>query len=210
VIELEAIVDSRRLREAIEQAPRVMASYLRGGFIRMGRGYVKDFLTSTPVRLKKAPSSRGRHASLGRSDQWPVKTSARNTPLDELKTSIGTKSGIAKLLETGGTITPSGGRRLAIPLQKRRYRTPAEAQAKGAKLFPRNVGGRVFLFEQKGNAIVPVFLLADAVTIRPQLRFYSGWDSASAKEARVRRLGEELNRGIRRAFGEDSVKGGVG
>jgi len=202
---LDTLVDSKKLEQALKESPRVMRSYIKGGFLRVLRGFFKEFVAQSGVKLTKKSSNANRHAGLGRADQWRVK--ATGNTLDTIEGRIGTRSGIAKVLEKGGVIAARRGN-LAIPLQ-RQYRTPAEARAQGVKLFARQAGRRTIVYEKKGERVTPLFLLVPSVRIPARLYFFRTWESASAQASRVSRLSEELNRGLKKVFGDEAIKEGA-
>lgn len=199
MIALEMRIESAELQNALAYvAPGVMVRHLRTGMRQMLRDFHRDFVASSPVRLSK------KRGGLGSRGQWKVRATGRT--LDDLQVTIGTKSGIARVLELGATVEGKN-KLLAIPLGK--DQTPAGARARGAKLFARTVNGKVILFElRKGQAPLALFLLKKAIKIRPQLRFYATWERGGAHAARLQVLGERLTASLKESFGPEAVKAG--
>lgn len=196
---IEASVNSAELQAALRRAPDSIARFLRAGLRTMLRDFFSDFVRKSPVALTK------RKGGLARRGRWPIRVTGRTVA--DMQASIGTKSGIAKVLQLGWTIK-SPKKLLAIPLTKQ-FQTPSGAKSQGKKLFPRKVGSRVILFAKDGAKVVPLFVLLPEVKIPPQLRFYEEWDDTSAKAARMSKLAGSIGDALKETFGPEAVKEGV-
>ena len=192
---IEASVNSAELQAALAKAPDSIAAFLRRAFRTMLRGFFRDFVRNSPVNLTKGKGG------LARAGRWPIRVTGRTVAT--MEASIGTKSGVAKVLQLGWTIK-QGKHLLAIPLTTE-YATPSSAKAKGLKLFVVKIRGRAFLFAQKGAKAVPLFVLKPEVKIPPQLRFYEEWEDTGKKAQRINELGKSVTDALRAVFGVDAV-----
>lgn len=200
MIALEAQVNADELKAAIARAPEVMLRRLRDSALTVLRGFLRDFLATTPVRLGTGGGDGVHHPGLGRIDQWPIRASG-NT-INALRVRVSNSSPVAKTLQKGKTMQARRGS-LTIPLTKE-FRTVAEAIAAGKKLFARKVKRKTILFARDGKTIRPMFVLVAKVRIKAQLGFYEEWDGPR-QENRVEYIADQVTQGIREVFGPDAV-----
>jgi hypothetical protein len=209
LFDVTTTVNVEGINRGLSRAPAVMAEAVRDGLEHALLGFRKDFLANPGVKIK----TRGR--GLGNRRRWPVRVTGKS--LDKIIGTIGTKADVAGILERGGTITGKGGRMLALPLalalradgqKKREYASPERARAAGKRFIEIRRGNRVILYEltaKRGKVKGPAFLLVPRVTIPALLRFYSTWSSPPAMAARIRRLNQNIDKGLEKIFGPEAV-----
>jgi len=181
MVQLTTEIDKRQLDRAIKIAPRVLKFELADGMDRIGKGFLKRFRQQ---RLQGPPGVRGAsgHGLFG-----TFKRVFFVTPtIEGMGIEIFSNSKIAKLHETGGTVTDPGGGRLAIPLSARKQMFTARGKLRARYKQPRalkNVKrmrfkGNTFLARvtKRGQKILPLYVLKRQVRIKPRLGFYRTWD----------------------------------
>lgn len=127
--------------------------------------------------------------------------------LDQIKGETYTRSKMALAHERGGTITPTRGKALAIPIGgsllpsgkvRKEWRTPAKFRAAfpSRELIALGSAGKRVLYEArrtKGgrrrkregrDKLTPAFVLVPSVTLKPRLNFFKTWDQLSSDRGR--------------------------
>jgi hypothetical protein len=201
MVQLTTEIDKRALDRAIKIAPRVLKFELADGMDRIGKGFLKRFRQQ---QLQGPPGVRGAsgHGLFG-----TFKRVFFVSPtIEGMGIEIFSDSKIAKLHETGGTVTDPGGGRLAVPLSARKQMFTARGKLRSRYKQPRalkNVKrmrfkGKTFLARvtKRAQKILPLYVLKRQVRIPPRLGFYRTWDSLG--DYRINILNNSIDKALRK------------
>ena len=206
------------VRKALAVAPDIMFKAARKGLRNSSIDFEREMIGRMSAGLPPSASPTDgvsqRTGALKRSIQRRVK----GTSIGTLELTIGIGGANAPHAikqEIGGTITPSRGQFLAIPVGpsvtqtgKRRYSNFSQLHA-NTFLTPRRGGPGWNVLQRIGKKIQLVAVLVPSVTLRPLLGFQKTWKKHVPKI--FAEVDRELTKALKRAFrkGANDFAGGV-
>lgn len=197
--------NTKGFEKALEKAPRVLFVNMKETLKSTGRIFERELLKR---RMSGRPGLNRRSGALARSHTSTVK--GRSIKSLSMMSGIGGPAApYAGIQEEGGTVKPTKGRMLAIPLRQAKT-------AAGVARFksPRDVPGLFLVHTTSGNtilaldagrtkkgrvkkrtktsvgtfrssgSIIPMYLLVPSVTIPPRLKFFDTWNSLEDSRTR--------------------------
>ena len=182
---LDIKLDTRRLEKAIRSVPIALRQEFGKEFDHIQRSFLGTFYKT---RLKGPPGIRaygGRRGLFGTFNKSMIVSPS----IEGMGLEIFTHSKIAKIHETGGRVTATGGANLAVPLSdrtemftsrgklKKRYKDPSKLK----NTFEIVSRGKTFLAKNIGGEVKPLYVLKGHVRLKPRLEFYRTWDSMQNK-----------------------------
>ena len=181
---LDLELNTRKLEKAIRAVPIALRQELGKEFDHIQRSFLGTF---RKTRLKGPPGIRGD----GRKGLFGTftRTMLVSPTIEGMGLEIFTNSKIAKIHETGGRVTATGGANLAVPLSdrtemftsrgklKKRYKDPSKLK----NTFEIVSRGKTFLAKNIGGEVKPLYVLKSHVALKPRLEFYRVWDSMQNK-----------------------------
>lgn len=161
---------------------------MREGLYAYGKTFARK--TMPMERMTGRPGLKVRTGALRRT--FDVEQSGKTAGTWSM--TVYTTSPYARIHEDGGDVSADKGRgpnaKLAIPLPA--AQTGAGVARGSPRSFPdtfiaRAKSGKksLLIFQKKGKAIVPLFVLKDKVTIPARLGFEDEWNEGSAERARI-------------------------
>lgn len=205
----ELILNTGGILRLFNKAPRATFFHLRDTLGSVFGSQRREWLKRNELTFKKKRTANKLFFYRMRpADRDKMPAPGATVSLDKISGETFTRSKMALAHELGGTIRPTSGRFLSIPIGgaltpggsvRRGMRDPREFRA----TFPnRNLvslarDGKPVLYEaKKGRGqtekLVPMFALLRSVTLKQRLNFMSTWDSLQAD--RQRRFDEMLRR----------------
>ncbi|MDD4980697.1 MAG: hypothetical protein PHC54_05465 [Candidatus Omnitrophica bacterium] len=180
-------IDTRRLDRAMEQAPGILKVEIMDALDHIRKGFFKALYISTGLKDRRFIATK--KVGIGR--QIRVYRNPGKGDVLDMELGIFTRSKIAALQETGGTVSAKSGM-MAIPIGKaltptgrlkpeysvfenyRRSYIPSKVKIPGLFMMAKN--GRMFLMQKEGDKIEPLFILKNQIKIQPRLRMLDTWD----------------------------------
>jgi len=205
-----SIIGSGAFGEAWRQAPKVVLRGAKDGIARGLLGFRKEWLSKTGIKGLQKPRNKW---------IWIVRTGHRGT-IDTVYGRMFPRKFHRSFLrfERGGTHAPREARFHAIAF--RWNRTKAGRPRKGyqspdtfARTFPNRKlvpipgkGGSTILMEfrktrGRWRKFKPAFLLVPRIRTPHRLKLRATWDSPAARTSFIRRLNENVDKALAKAFG---------
>lgn len=197
-------INTAKLDKALRLFPKQLKNELGDGMDHISRKFLSTFRKSRlqgPPGIKTRPHGIFTHFS---------RASLVSQDIEGMGMIIFSDSKIAKLHQEGGTVQPSSGGALAVPLSMRpemfvggQYPGRVKKQYKEPKqrkdIIEIESNGKKFLakVKKKSRDLLLLFVLKNKVRIRPRLGFYQTWDSMQNERIII------LNKSIGKAL--DSV-----
>lgn len=208
-LDKEAVgIDARRLDRAISQVPNALKVQFLDDLDHIRKGFFKALYVNTGLKDRRFIATKkvgiGRHIRVYRNPN-------KGEILD-MEMGIFSRSKVAGLLETGGTVRAKSGM-MAIPVGRaisstgrlakdlsefkdfHRSFTPSKGNAftmsgKGSGFFMLAKAGKLLLMKKEGDKAEPYFVLKNQIRIQPRLRMVNTWNRMEGYRMDI------LNRGV--------------
>jgi hypothetical protein len=202
---LEVEIDTRKLDKAFLLAPRLLKQELGDAFDHISLSFLKSFRKE---RLQGPPGvyGDGRKGLLGTFQR----ASLVSQSLQGMGIEIFSNSKIAKRLEVGGTVYPSGSGRLAVPIRgnaknraimytkgmklKKQYKDPASLK----RTFRIKGNGKEFIAKRIAGETRLLYVLKSSVKNEEMLGFFDTWNNTGFQNKRIQLLNKAVDKAIAR------------
>jgi len=200
--ELTAEINTNNLEKALRLFPKELKYNIADGMDHISRKFLNTFRKS---RLQGPPGVRsGSHGIFG----YFHRASLVSQDIEGMGMEIFTDSKIARIHETGATITNPGGGKIAVPLSRRTEMFQADGRLKQKFRRPQSINsvkkislnGKGYLAKiaKKARTITPMYILKNKVKIKPRLGFIQTWDDM--QNVRIEILNKSIKDTLEKTF----------
>lgn len=200
--ELKVELNTKNLEKALRIFPKELKYNMADGMDHVSRKFLSAFRKS---RLQGPPGVRsGSHGIFG----YFHRASLVSPDIEGMGMVIFTDSKIARIHETGATITNPGGGKIAVPLSRRKEMFQADGRLKQKFRRPQSINsvkkislnGKGYLAKiaKKARTITPMYILKNGVRIKPRLGYYQTWDDM--QNERIVILNKAVETTIKKTF----------
>lgn len=198
---ITAEIDKSRLDLALRLFPRQLKMNLGDALDHIGKHFLKEWRAK---RLQGPPGVRSHPRGLFNQFKR-VMLVPTGGDINNMGLEIFTESKVARQHETGGTVTATGGGKLAVPLSartelfnsrgqvKKKYKRPRDL----ANVVPIEFNGKTFLtkVKRRSREVRPLFVLKDSIRLMPRLGFMKTWDEQT--NWRLERINKAVDKTLR-------------
>lgn len=186
---IEAEVNSKSLEFALQKLPEKLKEEFLDALDHIRRGFFKALYYSTVLKNKRFIATKT--AGIGK--QLRVYRNPRKGGILDMELGIFTRSEIASIQETGGTITAKKSKMLAIPIgnaldetgRLKKWFRGSKKSYEDDELFVISSKGRLLLVKESEGRLLPYFILKKRVTLQPRLKFFDTWNRMEGYRAQV-------------------------